>query len=383
MSNDIKKIISAAKKEGDAAVSFFTKKFDGVDLAPCDFRVGAAEIKNASKKVKPGLLAALRLAKENVESFQKMTLPRAASFRSGGVSIEHVFKPVESAGIYVPGGSYSYPSTVIMTAIPACVAGVKRIVMVTPPKNLTSAVLAAADLCGVTEIYRIGGAQAIAALAYGTASIPKVDMIAGPGNFYVTEAKRQVSGDVGIDMLAGPSEVLIIADDTAEPEFVVSDLLAQCEHDARARAFLVSMSVGLSKYCSKKMSRLGVNVEIIDADTIDTAAEIANKIAPEHLQIITAEPEKLLKKIKNAGAVFVGNYTPVAVGDYFAGPSHVLPTGGTARFSSGLSVHSFLKSSAVIRYDRSALKKNASHIIKIAEAEGLFRHAGSIKSRLK
>ena len=383
MDKSISKIIEAVRKDGDSAVSFFAKKFDGVNLKPGDFRVSAAEIRRASKKVEPGLLAAIKRAKGNVASFQKKIFPKTVSFRSAGAVIEHKFTPVESAGIYVPGGNYPYPSTVIMTAVPARSAGVKRIVMVTPPKNLTSAVLAAADICGVTEIYRVGGAYAIAALAYGTETIPRVDKIAGPGNFYVTEAKRQVSGDVGIDMLAGPSEVLIIADDTAVPEFVLADLLAQCEHDVRARAVLVSMSAKLSGYCLEKTARLKKQVKIIDVKSMEQAAAAANDIAPEHLLIIARQPGELVKKIKNAGAVFVGNYTPVAAGDYLAGPSHVLPTGGTARYSSGLSVYSFLKSSAVIRYDRRTLKKNASDIIKIAESEGLLRHADSVRARIK
>jgi len=383
MNDTVKKIIDAVRKNGDPSVSFFTKKYDGVALKPKNFRVNDREIKEAYKQVNRDLLNALKQAKKNVELFQKKISPGTSAVKKRGITIRHIFTPLESVGIYVPGGSYSYPSTIIMTAVPAQVAGVKRIVMVSPPNNLTPAVLAAAGLCGVTEIYRVGGVQAIASLAYGTKTIPRVDKIVGPGNIYVSEAKRQVFGDVGIDMIAGPSEVLIIADGTANPEFVLSDLLAQCEHDKMAKAILVSLSGKLSKYCSNRTSHLGGQVEIMNIENAGQAADIANKIAPEHLQIITKDAGNVLKKIRNAGAVFMGNYTPVAVGDYFSGPSHVLPTGSTARHSSGLSVYSFLKSMAVIQYDISALKKNAPTIVKIAEAEGLLKHAESIKVRME
>lgn len=381
MSETIKNIINSVRKNGDSSVAFFTGKYDGVRLKPSDFRVKDREIKQACAKADKGVIAAVKRAKKNVEFFQRAIYPDTTTVKKAGITISHIFMPVESAGIYVPGGRYSYPSSIIMTAVPAKVAGVKKIIMVSPPRNLTPEVLATAALCGVTEIYRVGGAQAIAALAYGTRIIPRVDKIVGPGNMYVTEAKRYVSGDVGIDMLAGPSEVLIIADGTANPEFVVADIMAQCEHDGMAKGILVSLSAKLSGYCAQKIKFLGKQVKIINATNTAQAAEIANIVAPEHLQIITADSKKLLGLIKNAGAIFVGNFTPIALGDYFAGPSHVLPTGGTARYSSGLSVYNFLKSSAVISYNKSALKKDSASILKIAAAEGLLKHAESVKVR--
>ncbi|MFH1540735.1 MAG: histidinol dehydrogenase [Elusimicrobiota bacterium] len=378
MKNIVKDIIEKVKKNGDVAVSYFTKKYDGIELAPENFKISEKEIFSAIKNTDKDFLVAVKQAKKNIEDFQKKILPKSTVIRKNGVILNHIFKPIEKVGIYVPGGKFSYPSTVLMTTIPAKIAGVEKIVMISPPKNLTKEVIATAKICGVNEIYRVGGVQAIAALAYGTKTIPKVDKIVGPGNSFVTEAKRRVFGDVGIDMLAGPSEVLIIADATANSEFVVADLLAQCEHDKNAKATLIS----LSKQLSKKI-KSNSQVKIINAYNIEEAVKIANEIAPEHLEIMTKNADKIAEKIKNAGAIFLGNYSPVTVGDYFAGPSHVLPTNGTSRFSSGLSVYDFLKSSSVIQYEKSALKKSANSIIKLSETEWLFEHAKSIKTRVR
>ncbi|MDO8734480.1 MAG: histidinol dehydrogenase [Elusimicrobiota bacterium] len=381
MVNIVKNIIDRVRKEGDDAISYFTKKYDGIELLPSDFKISEKEIDNAVKNVDKDFLSAVKQAKKNIEIFQKKILPKSTVIKKNGIMLKHIFNPIEKVGIYVPGGRFSYPSTILMTAIPAKIAGVKKIVAVSPSKNLTKEVIATAKICDVDEIYRVGGVQSIAALAYGTKAIPKVDKIVGPGNVFVTEAKRQVFGEVGIDMLAGPSEVLIIADDTANPDFIISDLTAQCEHDKNARATLVSVSGKLSKIVKNKISKYKIQIKIIRVKNIGQAIKIANEVAPEHIEIMTKNAGNVSRKIRNAGAVFLGNYSPVAVGDYFAGPSHVLPTSGTSRFSSGLSVYDFLKSSSVIRYEKSALKKSAKKIMKLAQTEGLFEHTKSIKIR--
>ncbi len=378
----VKNIIDRVRKEGDDAVSYFTKKYDGIELLPNDFKISEKEIDTAVKNADKGFLSAVKQAKKNIEIFQKKILPKSTVIKKNGIILKHIFNPIEKVGIYVPGGKFSYPSTILMTAIPAKIAGIKKIVVVSPPQNLTKEVIATAKICGVDEIYRVGGIQAIAALAYGTKTISKVDKIVGPGNAFVTEAKRQVFGDVGIDMLAGPSEVLIIADDTANPDFIISDLTAQCEHAQNAKAILVSLSKKLSNSVFAETRNLYKQIKIINVKNIEQAIKIANEVAPEHIEIMTKNADNVSRKIRNAGAVFIGNYSPVALGDYFAGPSHVLPTNGTSRFSSGLSVYNFLKSSSVIRYEKSALKKSAKKIMKLAQMEGLFEHAKSIKMRL-
>lgn len=382
MKNTVKTIINRVRNEGDSAVSYFTKKYDGMNLQPGNFKVSKKEISTASKCTGRGFLDAVRQAKKNIEFFQKRIFPKSAIVRKNGIVLSHVFKPIGKVGIYIPGGKFSYPSTVLMTAVPAKTAGVKKIIMCSPPKNLTDEVLSTAKICGVDEIYRIGGVQAIAALAYGTKTIPKVDKIIGPGNIFVTEAKKQVFGDVGIDMLAGPSEVLIIADESANQDFVVADLSAQCEHAQDAKAILISMSKKLSNIVRNRTKTLKRQVKIISVKNIEQTVKIADIIAPEHLEIMTQNPQKIAEKIKNAGAIFIGNYSPVAVGDYFAGPSHVLPTCQTARFSSGLSVYDFLTSSSVIQYNKTSLTKSARKILKLAETEGMKKHADSIKIRM-
>lgn len=382
MSDIVKNIIDRVRKEGDVAVSYFTKKYDGINLLSKNFKVENDEIISSVKNTDKDFLIAVKQAKKNIENFQRKILPRNTVIKKNGIILKHIFTPIEKVGIYVPGGKFSYPSTILMTAIPAKIAGVKKIVMVSPPKNLTNEVIATAKICGVDEIYRIGGVQAISALAYGTKTIPKVDKIVGPGNKFVTEAKRQVFGDVGIDMLAGPSEVLIIADSSSRPDFVVADLSAQCEHDKNAKAYLVSLSTKLSNSVfAQTRKHISKQLKIISVKNLEQAVKIANKIAPEHLEIITKKSEKTAEKIKNAGAIFIGNYSPVAVGDYFTGPSHVLPTNRTAKFSSGLSVYDFLKSLSVIQCEKSYLKKSANSITKLAKTEGFVKHAKSVKIR--
>ena len=381
MVNIVKNIIDRVRKEGDDAISYFTKKYDDIELLPNTFKISEKEIDNAVENIDKDFLSAIKQAKKNIEIFQKKILPKSTIIKKNGIILKHIFNPIETVGIYVPGGRFSYPSTILMTAIVAKIAGVKKIVVVSPPKNLTKEVIATAKICGVDEIYRVGGVQAIAALAYGTKIIPRVDKIVGPGNVFVTLAKRQVFGDVGIDMIAGPSEVLIIADDTANPDFIVSDLTAQCEHDKNARATLVSVSGKLSKIVKNKISEYKTQIKIILVKNIEQAIKIANEVAPEHIEIMTKNADNVSRKIRNAGAVFCGNYSPVAVGDYFAGPSHVLPTNGSAKFSSGLSVYDFLKSSSVIQYEKPALKKSAKGIMKLAKTEGLLEHVKSIEIR--
>lgn len=381
--NSVKNIIDRVKREGDSAVVYFTKKYDRVNLTPKQFRISEKRLMRAYKTADKNFLSAIKQAKTNIELFQKKICPKPSGFRKNRVVLRYVFKPIEKIGVYVPGGKFAYPSTVLMTVVPAKVAGVGRVIMVSPPKNLTNEVLATAKICGVDEVYGIGGPQAVAALAYGTKTIPKVDKIVGPGNVFVTEAKRQVFGDVGIDMLAGPSEVLIIADDTANIDFVVADLSAQCEHDKNAKAFLVSLSDKLSNTVKNRTKSAAKQIKIMNAKSIEQAIKIADEIAPEHLEIIVKNPQRIVGRVKNAGAVFVGNYSPVAVGDYFAGPSHVLPTSATAKFSSGLSVYDFLKSVSVIQYDKVSLLKSSKAIMKLAEVEGMKKHAVSIWTRIK
>lgn len=383
MKNTVKNIIDRVKKNGDSAVVYFTKKYDKVNLTSKQFKVSGERLATAYKNVDKNFLSAVKQAKKNIELFQKKICPKPSVLKSNGIILKYVFKSIEKVGVYIPGGKFAYPSTVMMTVVPAKVAGVRRIIMVSPPKNLTNEVLAAAVICGVDEVYGIGGAQAVAALAYGTKTIPKVDKIVGPGNVFVTEAKRQVFGDVGIDMLAGPSEVLIIADDTANIDFVVADLSAQCEHDKNAKAFLVSLSPKLSTAVKNKTKSIAKQIKIINVRSVDHAIKIADEIASEHIEIIVKNSVNIADKIKNTGAVFIGNYSPVAIGDYFAGPSHVLPTSATAKFSSGLSVYDFLKAVPIIQYDKFSLLKSSKAIMKLAEVEGMEKHAVSIRTRIK
>lgn len=376
----VEKIVEDVRKRGDSALREYTKKFDRADIS--DFRVSNEEFKEARQSVGAEVVEALKNAKKNIEHFHKRQLKGGWSYKKGGAKLGQIVRPLESVGCYVPGGRASYPSTVLMATVPAMVAGVKRIAVTTPPQRdgkVNSAVLTACDIAGVDEVYRVGGAQAIAALAFGTDSIPKVHKIIGPGNVYVTAAKRLVSDEVAIDLPAGPSEVLIIADGSANPKFVALDLAAQAEHDPDACAVLVTTSKELATAVKNKK----INGTILVANSMEDAISFSNEYAPEHLQIMTENPGKVLKKIKNAGSVFLGNYTPVACGDYASGTNHILPTGGFARAYSGLGIFDFVKFISVQEFDKTALRRLSRTIIALAEAEGLEAHAKSVKGRIK
>ncbi|MEM9449153.1 MAG: histidinol dehydrogenase [Cyanobacteria bacterium P01_E01_bin.6] len=395
----VRDIVQAIRKQGDAALLHYTEKFDGQALSVNELRVSTAELDAAYQQVSSELLDAIRLACRNVEAFHRQRIPQSwVQFEPDDVVLGKRYTPVDRAGIYVPGGRASYPSTVIMNAIPARVAQVPRIVMVTPPgenKAVNPVVLVAAQEAGIEEIYRVGGAQAIAALAYGTSSIPPVNVITGPGNIYVTLAKKMVFGTVGIDSLAGPSEVLVIADSSANPTHVAVDLLAQAEHDPMAAAILLTTDSALARQVVAEVSQQlvdhprGIDTEkaiahyglVVIVDSLDTAAQLSNEFAPEHLELEVADPWALLEKTRHAGAVFLGYSTPEAVGDYLAGPNHTLPTSGAARYASALSVETFMKHSSLIQYSHEALKKVAGAVDILATAEGLPSHAQSVRIR--
>jgi histidinol dehydrogenase len=394
----VRNIIEEVRTDGDEAVLDFTEALDKVELTPQRLRVAPEQIAEAHRKADAPFLAVVRRAIDNIRRYQERILIRAPEpLRRGGRELGVRYTPIDRVGVYVPGGRAFYPSTVLMTVVPAQVAGVREIAMVSPPTaqgDVNPLVLALAGELGVTEVYRIGGAQAIAALAIGTQTIPPVDKIVGPGNAFVAEAKRQLFGQVGIDSIAGPSEVLIVADETAPPEWVAADLLAQVEHDPGS-AVLVTPSAKLAEAVAAAVERQVEALErreailagldacgaIIVTEDLDAACEIANDFAPEHLQIITADDEAVLAKIRHAGAVFLGASTPVPLGDYYAGPSHVLPTGGTARFFSPLSCNDFLKATSVVRYDAKSLAEDASDVADFARREGLTGHAKSVRTR--
>jgi len=395
----VREILQAVKRQGDKALLHYTKEFDQLSLLPEQLLVSASELDAAYQQVSKELLDAIQLASKQIETFHRQRLPKSwVQFGDDDVVLGKRYTPVDKAGIYVPGGTASYPSTVLMNAIPAKVAKVPRIVMVTPPgweQKINPAVLVAAQEAGVQEIYRVGGAQAIAALAYGTQTIPKVDVITGPGNIYVTLAKKLVYGIVGIDSLAGPSEVLVIADPAANPVYVAADLLAQAEHDPMAAAILLTTDYHLAQQVQAQVEQQLVNHPrrvltekaiahyglIIVVDSLDTAAELSNEFAPEHLELEVAQPWDLLEKIRHAGAIFLGSSTPEAVGDYLAGPNHTLPTSGAARYASALGVETFMKHSSLIQYSSSALHKVSGAIQVLAQAEGLPSHADSVRLR--
>jgi len=392
------RIIDDVRARGDEALVDYTAQFDRAKLD--DLRVTAEEIDRAVAEVGDDFLAAIAEAALSIEQFHERQIPQSwFTTAEGGVFLGQKVTPIARVGIYVPGGRACYPSSVLMNAIPAMVAGVGEIAMVVPPDadgRVNPYTLAAAAEVGLTEIYKVGGAQAIAALAYGTETIPRVDKITGPGNAYVTAAKKLVMGEVGIDMLAGPSEVLILADETAEPAFVAIDLMAQAEHDPRAAAYLVTTDASLPddvEAALRELLTLSPRAEVIEralADNgvvvvcpdLDVALDAANMIAPEHLEVMMADPFELLGSIDNAGAIFLGPWTPESVGDYVAGPNHVLPTGGTARFSGPLSVDDFVKKSSVISYSLSGLEADGPTVMTIAEAEGLDAHARAVALRL-
>jgi histidinol dehydrogenase len=393
----VKDILSRVKSYGDEALRAYTKTFDGILLD--EFRVSEIEFQEAFQEVDEVLISDLRFAYQNIYQYhQKQTFQPFEIKNGTDIYLAQRVLPIENVGMYVPGGTAKYPSTVLMNAIPAKIAGVKRLVMVTPPKpngKIDALTLVAAQIAGVDEVYKIGGAQSIAALAYGTKSIRPVSKIVGPGNLYVAMAKKMLSGYVGIDMVAGPSEVLIIADENANPNFIAADLMAQAEHDIFASAILITNSLKLANEVLKAIQVQKVNLSrketiekafndfgaIIIVDDIEDAFHLANQIAPEHLEIMVEDPFTSLSKIKNAGSIFLGSYTPEPVGDYVAGPNHTLPTSGTAKFASGLSTQDFQKKSSVTFYSKDALEKAKDSIIRLAEAEGLDAHSYAIKSR--
>ena len=395
----VAEIIADVRRRGDAALADLSERFDGRRVTAGELRVTAAEIAEAEGRCDPEALAALRLAAERIADYHRRQRPEDLDYRDeAGVRLGHRWTAVAGAGLYVPGGTAAYPSSVLMNALPARVAGVERLVMTVPAKDgaLNPLVLAAAHRAGVDEIYRVGGAQAVAALAYGTAIIAPVDKIVGPGNAYVAEAKRQVFGTVGIDMIAGPSEVLIVADAGNEPAWIAADLLAQAEHDSAAQAILITDDADFAEDVARQvevhLQRLprseiaGASWQahgaIILVPDLAAAPALVDRIAPEHLELAVAEPDDLVAEIRHAGAIFLGRHTPEALGDYVAGPNHVLPTARSARFSSGLSVLDFMKRSSIMGCDAEALTRLGPAAISLAEAEGLDAHALSVAIRL-
>lgn len=377
----VARIVDDVRTEGDKAVIRYTNKFDKVALKKKDLRVTEAEISGAYQDIKPEMVNTLKQIINNVNKFYVNQMPKSWTVKhDSGVELGEKFAPIDRVGVYVPSGTVPLVSSVYMTVLPAKMAGVKKIVMASPPnkyKSIDPHILVVANLLKVDEIYKVGGAQAISSLAFGTKTIPKVDKIVGPGNEFVTEAKRQVYGYCDIDMLAGPSEVLIIANQHANIDFLKKDLLAQSEHH-RGLSILVTPSKKIYNAFREDKDMTGY---LIKVKNLDEAAEVSNRIAPEHLQLMIKSPKRLLKKITNAGAIFLGQYTPVAVGDYVAGPSHVLPTGGTASYYSGLNIRSFIKSSHIIAYSKKALCNSAGWIRELTELEKLEHHWESVQVR--
>jgi histidinol dehydrogenase len=390
-------ILDDVLARGDQAVREYGMRFDEVDLAPQDWELDAAAWQSALGRIAPALREALTHAVQRVTEYHQRQ--RDSGFHltdADGSMVGMKVTPLDRVGLYVPGGKASYPSSVVMNAVPALVAGVQEIIAVVPPGGVTDAVLAACALSGVTRVFRVGGAQAIAALAYGTRTIPRVDKIVGPGSRWVAEAKRQVVGRVGIDMIAGPTEVLIVADQTAQPERVAADLIAQAEHDEDATAWCVTIDPDLAEVLPRVLedalertprgaiarAALERNGLIVVAGSMRDAIEVVNRRAPEHLQLCTEGPERVASSIRNAGAIFLGDDTPEPVGDYLAGPSHVLPTSGTARYASPLGVYDFVKRTSVIRYTAAKLRLDADSIVALAEAEGLYGHAEAVRMRV-
>ncbi len=395
----VAEIIENVRKTGDTALFDYTRKFDGLDLNTVGIEVAKAEIDTACNALSSSQIADIELAIDRIRTFHQRQL-RQSWFddQEPGVLLGQKITPLQRAGIYVPGGKASYPSSVLMNALPAQVAGVDEIIMVSPAaQGYNPAVLAAARLCGVDRIFRIGGAQAVAALAYGTASVPMVDKIVGPGNIYVALAKRRVFGRVGIDMVAGPSEIMVVADESADPAFIAADLLSQAEHDELAVVVLVTPSAELVEKVKIELrkqlnllSRKEIAVRslndqgaLITTASLEEALDLANQFAAEHLELAVSDPLLALSSIKNAGAIFLGHSTPEALGDYLAGPNHVLPTAGTARFSSPLGVDDFLKKSSVLSFSKAALQTYGKSVTALAEMEGLEAHARAVSLRLE
>lgn len=397
----VQEIVEDVRKNRDQALFAYTKKFDGADLDSSNFRVTEAEIQEAMSQVDPELLTVMKRAMKNIREYhEKQKQYSWFDSRPDGTLLGQKVTPLSSVGVYVPGGKAAYPSSVLMNIIPAEVAGVPRIVMVTPPDkngNVNPVTLIAAHLAGATEVYKAGGAQAVAALAFGTESIPRVNKIVGPGNIFVALAKKAVYGHVSIDSIAGPSEILVLADETANPRYVAADLLSQAEHDELASAILVTTSMELAEEVSRQievflqtLSRRDIlekSLEnygyILVADSMEDAICTANEIASEHLEIATRNPFEVMTKIQNAGAIFMGEYSSEPLGDYFAGPNHVLPTNGTAKFFSPLGVDDYIKKSSIIYYSREALEPIHKDIETFAEAEHLTAHANSIRVRFE
>ena len=395
----VAEIVDDVKINGDKAVKAYIKKFDGIEIEPEDFFMSESEIDEVYSKCDKDIVRIMEKAVENLEEYHKKQTQNAFILTKEGIVMGQRVLPIERVGLYVPGGSASYPSTALMNAVPARIAGVKDIIILTPQKKegINPKIIAAAKICGVKKIIKIGGAHGIAAAAYGTDSIAKVDKIVGPGNVYVTAAKKLVYGVVDIDMIAGPSEILVIADKNADAKYIAADLMSQAEHDAMASSILVTDSVELIENVNREINRQIAYLsrkEIIEkslsdygaavlCNNIDEAIDIANNIAPEHLELAVDNPFDMLDSIKNAGAVFMGHYTPEPVGDYFAGSNHVLPTNGTARFSSPLGVDSFVKKSSFVYYSKDKLQEQSGDIAKFAESEQLTAHANAIKVRFE
>ncbi len=395
----VRKILDDVRAHGDTAVSRYTKQFDKMPLSPKRFLVTVEERAAALARTDPKVVDALRFAADRIYAFHSKQQSHSWSFEEAGVTLGQQLRPLASAGLYVPGGKAAYPSSVLMNGIPAKVAGVERVVMCTPtPKGeMNPYVLVAADLVGIHEVYRIGGVQAVGAMAYGTKTIRRVDKIVGPGNAFVATAKRLVYGTVDIDMIAGPSEILIIADETAHPAHIAADILSQAEHDEDAWTVLVAPSDGFVKKVQKeiaaqvaKLARRKIaeaslkrrGIAVVVPEILDAIA-FSNDVAPEHLELAIERPYKVLKYVKNAGSVFLGHHTPQALGDYLAGPNHVLPTGGTARFFSPLSVEDFTKKSGLIAFSQDALRRFSEKVVQIARVEGLGAHAEAVEIRLR
>lgn len=397
----VREILKQVKSRGDEAVFEYTKKFDGAKTDASNIRVTEEEIKEAYRLIDPSLVEVMRRALCNIRAYhEKQRRNSWFDSKPDGTILGQKVTPLKRVGVYVPGGKAAYPSSVLMNIVPAKVAGVDEVIMVTPPGadgKITPATLVAANEAGADAIYKVGGAQAVGALAYGTKSIPKADKIVGPGNIYVALAKKAVYGHVSIDAIAGPSEILVIADETANPRYVAADLLSQAEHDELASAILITTSEELAEKVSDEadafileLNRAEIIKESLDhygyilvTDTMDEAIEAANEIASEHLEIQTADPYDVMTKIRNAGAIFMGEYSSEPLGDYFAGPNHVLPTNGTAKFFSPLSVDDFIKKSSIISYSKEALLKIHKDIEYFAESEGLTAHANSVKVRFE
>ena len=395
----VQQIIDEVKAKGDEALFGYTRQFDHAQITPSNVRVTKEEMEEAKNQVDPALIRVMETSMANIREYHERQLRQSwFSSKPDGTILGQKITPLETVGVYVPGGKASYPSTVLMNIIPAKAAGVDRIVMVTPPGadgKVNPVTLTAACLAGVTEVYKAGGAQAIAALAFGTKSIPRVNKIVGPGNIFVALAKKAVYGHVSIDSIAGPSEILVIADETANPRYVAADLLSQAEHDELASAILVTTSMELAKAVSEQvdgflqtLSRKAIlekSLEnygyILVADSLEDAIRTANEIASEHLEIVTKNSFEVMTKIRNAGAIFIGEYSSEPLGDYFAGPNHVLPTNGTAKFFSPLGVDDFVKKSSIIYYSREALEKSRLEIEAFANSESLTAHANSIHVR--